>query len=103
MNRSLSIIALLTALACYVVAAMIVEPFVFYFVVPIIIGGICYWCFYNELLKVSVAATGVIIVGYLLTIIIEINEIFGVVVLQLAIVNLMVIQFIQVLVSFIKR
>ena len=95
--------ALLIALACYVVAAKIVEPLVFYFVVPIVIGVICYWCFYNELLKISMAATVVTILGYLLTIIIGVNEVFGVVVLQLTIVNLIVIQFIQLLVSFIKR
>lgn len=95
--------ALLVALAFYVVAAMIVEPLVFYFVVPIVIGVICYWCFYNELLKISMAATVVTILGYLLTIIIGVNEVFGVVVLQLTIVNLIVIQFIQLLVSFIKR
>lgn len=95
--------ALLIALACYVVAAMIVEPLVFYFVVPIVIGVICYWCFYNELLKISMAATVVTILGYLLTIIIGVNVVFGVVVLQLTIVNLIVIQFIQLLVSFIKR
>ncbi len=103
LNKLLNIIALLTALACYVVAAMIAEPFVFYFGVPIIIGLICYWCFYNELFKISIAATAVTLLGYLLTMIVGVNEIFGLVVLQLAIVNFIVIQFIQLLVSFVKR